>query len=668
MHLPGWLDRGCGCERDMRPACSLGRQAGELRIQVPCAGLRKISPVACECLTSCLRAGEEVCGHASVGCDDLWKQGLPRADRSFAWNLTHRGRFHERLTCIAYPPDVTATSAFPLARGAVLTSLAAYSASPTAAYAAARALAGGVSLPAWGPLPAYGAGFAGADGRLRIPSNFRAGGLEPSFAPNASWVSDRRHDVATQSELETAVHCNSFAGTPAARWGCSGRGRCLLQRMNGVSDPRALLVAKCVCVDGAYGANCESVSSNNCVHDCSGRGQCIHGFCHCDAHFFGVDCSDTLEPTLAATPRALLHVDSAVFGPGSIGLGSGAQVDALPVQLRSHVRRLRQRVFVYDLPPAINREGDTFSIRYWGGGSFVESDPVHMRRIYASQAHFEGHLLHDDYVRTLDPSRARLFYVPTFIMQRHTWGSSMLRRSMLRAYDYIRRVHPYWNRSSGRDHVWFMPGEKQICDVPKEILSTSIVISHWGGRKGFTGDFSDCVRPEKDLVVPPITPIQHDLSEYRLKLQPTMKRVEARQSASRSGPLLLFAGGIFNFGTSQERMRLNGLDTKQKQERLWKRAKTDRCSKPTMLPKYHPRSIHVQRCRSTYSMGVRGAIWRTRLWADPDMKIVSAGIPNYLEVAAEAKFCLHTEVRARGDLSPSHSPPANQQFTDRAAG
>ena len=47
-------------------------------------------------------------------------------------------------------------------------------------------------------------------------------------------------------------------------------------------------------------------------------------------------------------------------------------------------------------------------------------------------------------------------------------------------------------------------------------------------------------------------------------------------------------------------------------------------------------------------MGVRGAIWRSQLYAEPDMKIVSAGIPNYLEVAAESRFCLHTEGNSWG--------------------
>ena len=42
-------------------------------------------------------------------------------------------------------------------------------------------------------------------------------------------------------------------------------------------------------------------------------------------------------------------------------------------------------------------------------------------------------------------------------------------------------------------------------------------------------------------------------------------------------------------------------------------------------------------------MGVRQAVWRQRLWAEPDMRIVSAGIPDYDTAVPQAHFCLHTE-------------------------
>jgi len=42
-------------------------------------------------------------------------------------------------------------------------------------------------------------------------------------------------------------------------------------------------------------------------------------------------------------------------------------------------------------------------------------------------------------------------------------------------------------------------------------------------------------------------------------------------------------------------------------------------------------------------MGVRQAVWRQKLYLEPDMRIVSAGIPDYLTAVPQAHFCLHTE-------------------------
>ena len=116
-----------------------------------------------------------------------------------------------------------------------------------------------------------------------------------------------------------------------------------------------------------------------------------------------------------------------VFGPGPVGL-SASNLALLPPPLREHVGRLRKAVYVYELPARVSRESETWSTRYWGDGSFEQCDPVHMRRIYQAQSHFAGHLLHDDYVRTLDPREAKLFYVPTLLSSRITWGGQVRAR------------------------------------------------------------------------------------------------------------------------------------------------------------------------------------------------------------------------------------------------
>eukprot|EP00966_Prymnesium_polylepis_P088135 2039664-Prymnesium_polylepis.2 len=167
-------------------------------------------------------------------------------------------------------------------------------------------------------------------------------------------------------------------------------------------------------------------------------------------------------------------------------------------------------------------------------------------------------------------------------MQRHTWGGGGMHASLLKIYNFIRHEYPYWNASGGRDHVFFMPGEKSICIVPKEMLSVSIVIGHWGGRKGFSSSHVDCVNPLKDVVVPPITPIQHDLAEFQRRLEGPMRladQTDPRQD--REGPLLLIAGGVFSFGASQERDRKKGVDSRSKQEMWQARAEKDRCADPS---------------------------------------------------------------------------------------
>ena len=112
-------------------------------------------------------------------------------------------------------------------------------------------------------------------------------------------------------------------------------------------------------------------------------------------------------------------------------------------------------------------------------------DLTHAISPLLSQTHFDAHLLHDDYVRTLNPKRAKLFYVPLFLAQRHTWGGSV-ERTMDRMLSYLKHARPFWNASGGADHVFFVFGEKLHCAMPPEISERAILLSHWGGRKGFT--------------------------------------------------------------------------------------------------------------------------------------------------------------------------------------
>ena len=525
--------------------------------------------------------------------------------------LAHRVGFLASIPCVATPPGVVARSTIPPPAGAVITTYANYR---KVGYTVNVSIDMDGAYPATGPvasdgsLPVFGAGMGpAAVGAKRsghvMRADFRAAGKETTPPLGSVFVSEDR--------------CG----------GCHGRGRCLAQPDD---HPH------CLCVDGAYGLHCEMVCTNDCSNDCSGKGRCLHGFCKCVAGWFGVDCSSSLAE--AEVDRSLLKVDEKQMGRGPIGV-SPFLLKQLPPPIRQLVRRLRRSVYVYDLPPRVIQTGtEMWSSRFWGKGSFEECDPVHARRIYQAQSIFDHHLLHDSFVRTLDPSQASLFYVPTFLMQRITWGGNV-RDPLLRIYEHIRYAHPHWNASGGRDHVWFIFGERMVCDVPDQILDVSIILGHWGGSREFVHNgkrhATDCLYPHKDIVVPPVTPIQHDLAKYREKLLPAMLEAD-RSDPERSGPLLLFAGGIFSFGASQDNMREGGIDTKKKQEKWQERADKDSCATPESV------------CREIYSMGVRQAIWRQRLWAEPDMRIVSAGIPDYLTAVPQARFCLHTEGNSWG--------------------
>ena len=143
--------------------------------------------------------------------------------------------------------------------------------------------------------------------------------------------------------------------------------------------------------------------------------------------------------------------------------------------------------------------------------------------------------------------QAHLFFVPIYLSSLFIWPVSgfadepYLGRSrneskrrghqgtllMLEALRYIRGHYPFWNESSGTDHIWMMLHDEGPCLCPREIRS-SILLTHYGYHadppkpwttwlgddwlsstsfySSYIGDPARptrCFDPQKDIVLPP---------------------------------------------------------------------------------------------------------------------------------------------------------------------
>ena len=230
----GW--GGDSCQEELFPACRLTEmKQPSPAISVPCASLRRLAPVACECIAQCLAAGHEVCGPLSFGCQRAWRSRRRRPREPSEPDLTTRGGFHASMQCLSHPRNVSIHSGLPAHPAAKLVSFAHFSHQGHDEGAP----------PAPHSLTVYGAGVVGRESR----------------PAGAEWVD--------------TLNC------PAS---CSGRGRCLRipatksrgRRLGRRQRRRAArggdaVEANCVCADGSFGPGCENVCSNDCFNDCSGN-------------------------------------------------------------------------------------------------------------------------------------------------------------------------------------------------------------------------------------------------------------------------------------------------------------------------------------------------------------------------------------------------------------
>ena len=249
---------------------------------------------------------------------------------------------------------------------------------------------------------------------------------------------------------------------------------------------------------------CFGCSGDDASKCCSQRGECVFGVCACYDGSFGVDCAGT--PLLTR---------------------SGAR----PPLLRKSPPRKTLAIYVYENLP-LDLGAFSFSLRTWISnlrGGF---------EVYSTEWRFLNYLLRDALVRTLDPEEADLFFVPTLGSLGRMPGSEGAHRCMQPAQiellvHHVRSRYPFWERSEGRDHVFFLTGDQGSCGLGSTGLNP-IFITAWGllgtpkkmaAFETFRNDFVDAARirrelragdwchaPHKDVVVPPYGDVQFSSS------------------------------------------------------------------------------------------------------------------------------------------------------------
>ncbi|KAI4300757.1 hypothetical protein L6164_034095 [Bauhinia variegata] len=294
---------------------------------------------------------------------------------------------------------------------------------------------------------------------------------------------------------------------------------------------KARFKEECDCkYDGLSGRFCEVPVQSTCINQCSGHGFCRGGFCQCNNGWYGVDCN---------TPSVISSIREwpGWLRPAHFDIPENLHNDRKVSNLNALVTKKRPLIYVYDLPPEFNSllfEGRHFKLECVNRIYDDNNATVWTEQLYGSQMALYESILTSPH-RTANGEEADFFFVPVLdsciitraddaphlSMKEHRGlRSSLTLEYYKKTYNYIVDQHPYWNRSSGRDHIWFFSWDEGACYAPKEIWN-SMMLVHWGNTNtkhnhSTTAYWADnwdnipsdrrgnhpCFDPDKDLVLP----------------------------------------------------------------------------------------------------------------------------------------------------------------------